>query len=185
MLQAPGDSITFLKRHHTLLSHGRMLLQPSNRHFQKLFSLLGVSEPSIKRSLYLAAVLFRCCVGVLYLSVDLLECQCAIRALSSYVTLPTANAMTALIHLVKYLRGAKDQGVLLQHTRHGLCVNSFSDSDWATCKRARRSVSSGVVMVGQNLPYSSSRTQRVVALSSGEVELLASASCLCDALFVR
>ena len=93
--------------------------------------------------------------------------------------------MTALTHLVKYLRGARDQGVLLQHTHHGLRVDSFSDSDWTTCKRTRRTVSSGVVMVGQNLLYSSSRTQRVVALSSGEAEPLASASCLCEALFVR
>ena len=43
----------------------------------------------------------------------------------------------------------------------------------------------GVVMVGQNLLCSSSLTQRVVALSSGEAEHLASASCLCDALFAR
>ena len=40
-------------------------------------------------------------------------------------------------------------------------------------------------MVGNNLLYSCSRTQRVVALSSGEAELLSAASCLCDALFVR
>ena len=202
VLESPGDSINFLKRHHTLLSHGKLLLQPSSRHFEKLFGLLGISERSVKKTPYLAAVLdeaddspplsasdakvFRCCIGVLlYLSVDLLECQCAIRALSSYMTLPTVNAMAALIHLVKYLRGVKDQGILLQHNHHGLRIDSFSDSDWATCKRTRRSVSSGVMMVGQNLLYSSSRTQRVVALSSGEAELLAAASCLCDALFVR
>ena len=52
VLQAPGDSSTFLKRHHTLLSHGRLLLQPSNCHFEKLFSLLGVSERSVKKTPY-------------------------------------------------------------------------------------------------------------------------------------
>ena len=115
-MQSPGDSITSLKRHHTLLSHGRMLLQPSGRRFEKLFILLGVSERCIKKTPYLAAVLdeedgspllnahdakvFRCCVGVLlYLSVGLLE----IRPLASYVTSPTTNAMTALIHLVRYI----------------------------------------------------------------------------------
>ena len=40
-------------------------------------------------------------------------------------------------------------------------------------------------MFGQNVLYFSSRTQPVVALFSGEAELLASASCLCHALFVR
>ena len=75
--------------------------------------------------------------------------------------------------------------MLLQHTHHGLRIDAYRDSDWATCKRTQRSVSAGVVMVGQNLLYSSSHAQPVIALSSGEAELLASASCLCDGLFVR
>ena len=42
-----------------------------------------------------------------------------------------------------------------------------------------------MLFVGGCLLYSSSRTQRVIALSSGEAELLAATSTLCDALFVR
>ena len=111
-----------------------------------------MSERTIKKTPYLAAVLdeedespplsandakvFRCCVGaLLYLSVDLLECQCAIRAVSSYMTSPTTNATSALSYLVKYLRGAKDQRLLLQHERYGLRIDSYSDSDWATCPK--------------------------------------------------
>ena len=202
MLRYAGDSIGFLKRRHTLLDNHRKLLLPSEKHFDKLFKLLGIhAKSAIKKTPYASilddvdqsdplnthdAQVFRCAIGVLlYLSVDLLECQSAIRALATKMTCPTANSMTALIHLVKYFRGAQHQGVLLQHTYHGLMIDIYSDSDWATSKETRKSVSSSVVMVGNNLLYSCSRTQRVVALSSGEAELLSAASCLCDALFVR
>ena len=50
VLQAPDDSITFLKRHHTLLSHGRMLLQPSNRRLRSSSACL-VCPNGVSRSL--------------------------------------------------------------------------------------------------------------------------------------
>ena len=131
------------------------------------------------------ARVFRSSVGILlYLSVDLLECQCTSRALASSMTAPTVNSMNALRHLGKYLLGARHQGLMLKGSSEGLCIESFSDSDWVTNKQHRRSVSASVITVGKCLLYSSSRAQRVVALSSGEAELLSAASSLCDALFV-
>ena len=139
VLRYAGDSVGFLKRRHTLLDNHRMLLLPSEKRFDKLFKLLGIhAKSAIKKTPYASilddvdqsdplnthdAQVFRCAIGVLlYLSVDLLECQSAIRALATKMTCPTANSMTALIHLVKYLRGAQHQGVLLQHTHHGLRI---------------------------------------------------------------
>ena len=161
ILEEPGDTISFLKRHHTLLADGRMLLTPSAKHFEKVFSVMKIDERSAPKKTPYASLLdeidnseplsspeakaFRCAIGILlYLAVDLIECQGAIRALSSYMTSATRNAQTALRHLLKYL---------LEGQHH--------------------------------LLYSSSRTQRVIALSSGEAELLAATSTLCDALFVR
>ncbi|CAE7897576.1 unnamed protein product, partial [Symbiodinium necroappetens] len=66
-----------------------------------------------------------------------------------------------------------------------MCIESYSDADWATHKGNRRSVSSSMVFVSGCLLYSSARTQRVIALSSGESELLSATSSLCDALFIR
>ena len=98
---------------------------------------------------------------------------------------PTVNAMTALRHLAKYLSGVRHQALLLRRTPGGLYVESYSDSDWATNKAHRRSVSAGVIKVGGSLLFSSSRTQRIIALSSGEAELLATASNICDAMLAR
>ena len=216
ILEEPGDTISFLKRHHTLLADGRMLLTPSAKHFEKLFSVMKIDERSAPKKTPYASLLdeidnseplsppeakaFRCAIGILlYLAVDLIECQGAIRALSSYMTSPTRNAQTALRYLLKYLLEGQHHGLLLDcKNRHCgvsgeiprpsqpvLCLESFSDANWASHKGSHKSVSSGMLFVGGCLLYSSSRTQRVIALSSGEAELLAATSTLCDALFVR
>ena len=216
ILESPGDSISFLKRHHKLLPGGKMLLTPSARHFEKLFTVMKIDERSAPKKTPYASVLdevdhsallsadeakaFRCAIGILlYLAVDLIECQGAIRALSSYMSSPTRNAQTALKHLLKYLLDGQHHGLLLcrdnihcgrsgelsPSTSRAMCIESYSDADWATHKGNRRSVSSSMVFVSGCLLYSSARTQRVIALSSGESELLSATSSLCDALFIR
>ena len=193
-----------------------MLLTPSAKHFEKLFTVMKIDERSAPKKTPYASVLdevdhsallsadeakaFRCAIGILlYLAVDLIECQGAIRALSSYMSSPTRNAQTALKHLLKYLLDGQHHGLLLcrdnihcgrsgelsPSTSRAMCIESYSDADWATHKGNRRSVSSSMVFVSGCLLYSSARTQRVIALSSGESELLSATSSLCDALFIR
>ena len=166
-----GDSITFLKRKHTLLSSDQLLLTPSPKHFDKLFDLLAVSEnASFKKSPYMPqldevdsspelksseATAFRSGIGLLpYLSVDLPECQCAIRALASRMARPTVQSMLALRHLAKYLIGVRYNGLMIVKTDPGeglmgprndagdqsIVLESFSDSNWAACKGSRKRV---------------------------------------------
>ena len=52
-------------------------------------------------------------------------------------------------------------------------VTAYSDSDWAGCSDSRKSTSGGLLMVGRQWIKSWSRTQALVALSSGEAELYA------------
>ena len=49
----------------------------------------------------------------------------------------------------------------------------WSDSDYAGCKRTRKSTSGGVIMLGEHTIKSWSNTQAVIALSSGEAEYYA------------
>ena len=49
----------------------------------------------------------------------------------------------------------------------------WTDSDWASCPKTRRSTSGGVALHGKHLIRSWSTTQRSIALSSGEAELYA------------
>ena len=211
-----GDSITFLKRKHMLLSHDKLLLTPSPKHFDKLFDLLKIDENvAVKKTPFLSALdevdtscelsqaeasEYRSAIGLLlYLAVDLIECQCTIRALASRMAKPTQVSMLGLRHLGKYLLGVRYNGLMVVQNKPGeglmgprmdandqtIILESFSDSNWAACKSSRRSVSASMIFVAGNMLFSSSRTQRVVALSSAEAELLSASSSMCDALLVR
>ena len=52
-------------------------------------------------------------------------------------------------------------------------LNGFSDSDWAGCKKTAKSTSGGAIMLGQHCLKTWSSTQKTIALSSGEAELIA------------
>ena len=60
----------------------------------------------------------------------------------------------------------------------------FSDSDWGSNKQHRKSVSGCYICCGTALLYSSSRTQRVVALSSAEAEVYSASSSACDGILI-
>ena len=51
-------------------------------------------------------------------------------------------------------------------------LRGYSDSDWVGCIRTGRSTSGGAVLLGTHWIRSWSTTQKVVALSSGEAELI-------------
>jgi hypothetical protein len=51
----------------------------------------------------------------------------------------------------------------------------FVDSDWAACKRTRRSTTGGVIKVGRLVLRTRLSMQPTIATSSGEAELLAMA----------
>ena len=63
-------------------------------------------------------------------------------------------------------------------------VEIFSDADWAADRETRRSVSGAAIYVGGCLAYSSSRTQKIVSLSSAESETYAAASATMDAILI-
>ena len=64
-------------------------------------------------------------------------------------------------------------------------IETFSDSDWSGNKQHRRSTSCGVHTLNGGFLFASSRTQRVVSLSSCESELHSMVSALCDGIYLR
>lgn len=61
----------------------------------------------------------------------------------------------------------------------------FSDSDWASHKASRKSVSSGMIFFSGCLLLATSRSQRTVALSSAEAELHAAVSTVCHGVLLK
>ena len=63
-------------------------------------------------------------------------------------------------------------------------LKTFTDSDWASNKGTRKSVSACCLMMNNCLLSSGSRNQGLIALSSAEAETYAATSGACDALFL-
>ena len=49
----------------------------------------------------------------------------------------------------------------------------YSDADWAGCKQSRKSTTGGCIKIGEHTIKGWSKTQSLIALSSGESELYA------------
>ena len=146
-----------------------------------------------------ASTTFRTCVGILmYLASDLPHCQHVVRHLSTYSSKPTEKSMSVLRHLVGYLSCHTDlcmslkwdgrcSGVYHQQYNYDAgesVLEVFTDSDWASDRQSRRSVSCCLVFYGRCLLYAASRTQKVISLSSAEAEVYACSSGCSDAILL-
>ena len=82
---------------------------------------------------------------------------------------PTQWDWQQLKRSVRYLKGA---GRLVQqfHQQEPTRLTVFSDSDFAGCVRTRKSTSCCIVFWGKHMLRSTSTTQAVISLSSGEAE---------------
>ena len=143
------------------------------------------------------ASVLRSCVGILlYLSGDLPQCQYVIRYLSTFSSKPAEKAMVVLRHLVGYMAAHADQcaslkwkgihsGVFKDYQMEDPILEIFSNAAWVADRQTRRSVSGSVIFFGTCMVYSSSRTQKVVSLSSAESETYFAASAVMGAILIQ
>ena len=210
MMSGKGDEVTFLKRRHMLVTEFELAIQSHSKHLEKLFELLKIGrglrpkktpvhpmlDEDDKSEMFDShqAGIYRSCIGILlYVTSDLVECQYAIRGLSQSMSKPTKQSMECLRYLCIYLLGCTDQCLMLKHESHqGLLhykpedytLEIYSDSDWAKHRTTRRSVSAGYLLMFVNLLYSSSRSQKALALCSCETEVYAGTSATSDAVLM-
>ena len=207
-----GDSFEFLKRIHTMVDHETIHIQQNPRHFDKLFEIVGVQNSMHSKKVPCHELMsevdntpalspekasrYRSAVGVLlYLASDLVECAFTIRGLAQFMSAPTERSWTMLKHLCLYLLAVRDNSLCLRicpiglwHSPpngDGMVLEMSSDSDWAAHKGHRRSVSSGIICFQGCVLVVTSRTQKVIALSSAEAEIHAAVSTTCDGILLR
>ena len=206
-----GTSISFLKRKIKKIDKGIALISGTSamkvvkafeEHFGKARAQFVPCDQSmlaedLSDSLSARdAFAFRSIIGIcLYLARDRPDVLYSIKELSSYMSKPTHAALQKLKKFVGYLRGTEEYCMVLETPLPGQgkwktstkcwVLESFSDSDWSCNQQHRRSTSCGVHLLGGAFVYGSSRTQRVVSLSSCESELHALTSTLADSLFIK
>ena len=105
-----------------------------------------------------------------YLAQDRSDIQFAVKELARTMSSPTRGSWKGLVKLGKYLKTHNRSGYSYPYQDHPKELVVWTDTDYAGCKRTRKSTSGGVVMWGKHLIKSWSSTQTVVALSSGEAE---------------
>ena len=90
-------------------------------------------------------------------------------------------------HILRYLQGTRDKALKLEPKTkdNELTIDIYVDSDWGGQQGTRKSTSGSVLQILNTSVQTSSKTQQVIALSSGEAELYAISSGCQQALGLR
>ena len=84
---------------------------------------------------------------------------------------PTVEDWGKLVRLGRYLKGRPRVVLWYKYQEDPGAIEACSDTDWAGCRRTRRSTTGGLIRRGGHLLKTWCKTQATVALSSAEAEL--------------
>ena len=106
-----------------------------------------------------------------YLSMDRSDIQFASKEVCREMSRPTTGSLRRLTRIGQYLRGKPR--LVWKYAMQDECqlIDVYSDSDWAGCRKSRKSSSGGCIMRGTHCLKTWSKTQAVIARSSAEAEL--------------
>ncbi|XP_059310197.1 uncharacterized mitochondrial protein AtMg00810-like [Lycium ferocissimum] len=93
----------------------------------------------------------------------------AVQHLSQFMQQPYVPHMQTALHLLRYLKGTADFGVLF-NSSPDFSLRVYCDSDWGACSDSRKSVTGFCILLGGCLIGWKSKKQTVLSLSSAEVE---------------
>ncbi|XP_019263121.1 PREDICTED: uncharacterized protein LOC109240895 isoform X2 [Nicotiana attenuata] len=112
---------------------------------------------------------------LLYLTMTRPDISFAVQTLSQYMHSPKQSHLDAAKRVVKYVKNAPGQGLLLPSPGDGT-LKAYCDADWGACLQTRRSVTGYCVFFGNALISWKSKKQDTVARSSAEAEFRSMAS---------
>jgi len=129
------------------------------------------SEENEKRLSEKEATLYRAIVArANYLCQDRSDIQFAVKELCRRMSMPTKGDWEALKRLGRYLVGKTRVVLRFEYQDNQGTIEVWTDTDFAGCKRTRKSTSGGIAQLGNHLIKSWCSTQSIVSLSSGEAE---------------
>ena len=109
----------------------------------------------------------------------------AVQALGRHMQAANDTHFAAAKRVLRYLQETKELGLKYAETRAGTKIFGYADSDWASDKDTRRSVTAYVYILGGAAVSWTSRLQQTVALSSSESEYMAASAAAQEAIHLR
>ena len=109
-----------------------------------------------------------------YLAPDRPDIAFTVKELARAMAKPTRGDLQRLKRLARYLKGKPRLTMRYAWQPAQTTVTTYSDADWAGCRKTRKSTTGGCIMLGAHCIKAWSKTQALIALSSGESELYAS-----------
>ena len=106
-----------------------------------------------------------------YLGFDRPDLLLSTKEVCREMSRPTTGSLRRLKRVGQYLRGKPRLIWNFSMQNHTDIIDIFSDSDWAGCRKSRKSTSGGCIMRGSHCLKSWAKTQAIVAKSSAEAEL--------------
>ena len=212
MLGGTGTEINFLKGRLVMLSDGMMIAPGTSAAkvvecFEKHFGHARVQkvpcgsalqqEDNSQKLTPTDAKNLRSVIGLLlYLSRDRVDIMFGVKEFASAVSSPSLCSVQRLRKRIGFIKYTGDIGVKLPFPEHGVgkfkqgtevfwLLETYTDADWSSNKARRRSTSCSTHFVNGCFAYGSSRSQKVVSLSSAESELHSMIGGCCDGIFIR
>ena len=108
----------------------------------------------------------------------------AVRAVARYAHEPTERLWQAIMKILSYLNGTRSLGITYVRGS-GMSLSVYADADYASKENDRRSVSGIAATLGGTVVSHTSKTQRLVSLSTSEAEYIAAGEGVKKTLFVR
>jgi len=121
---------------------------------------------------------------LIYLTITRPDIIYSVHILSRFMHEPRQPHMAAALRVVRYLKLAHGQGLLL-HSNNPLHLRAFCDFDWAGCLITRRSTTGYCVFLRNSLISWRTKRQKIVSLSSAEAEYRAMVGTCCELTWLR
>ncbi|OMO87828.1 Integrase, catalytic core [Corchorus capsularis] len=121
---------------------------------------------------------------LLYLTVTRPDLTFAVNVLSQFVSAPRQEHMDAALRVLRYLKKAPGQGILLS-AKGDLFLTAYCDADWGGCLTTRRSRIDYFITLGGSPISWRTKRQQVVSKSSAEAEYRAMAVTVSELLWLR
>ena len=108
----------------------------------------------------------------------------AVTKMATFAANPSQTHLDKALYICRYLRGTSKYAIVY-NGKEGEGLEAFTDSDWGTEPKDRKSISGYFFKLAGGIISWQSRTQKTVALSSTEAEYMAASDCARQAAWMK